>query len=64
MVDNKLSGVWVFYNEDSTLDRKIEYESDLKMEKKLFILKMESLINLRFFLMYDLALRTTFSFMT
>ena len=38
-VDNKLSGVWEFYNEDSTLDRKIEFESDLKNGEEIIYFK-------------------------
>ena len=34
-----LSGKWKFYNEDSTLDREIEYEADLKNGKEIIYFK-------------------------
>lgn len=37
--ENKLTGVWKFYNDDSTLDRKIEYESDLKNGEEIVYFK-------------------------
>ena len=36
---NKLSGDWMFYNEDSTLDRKIEYAENLKNGEEIIYFK-------------------------